>query len=607
MALLLCGAAAGLGPVPTAAAAPKTDAGIGTVVADLGPDSQDGGPGFSHDGAYFSHLVPSGDRCDLHLYDVAARQDVGLVHAHVVCDRYVIRWAAQSDTLQWQVDAGVGEVTAYAWDAADRQVSVLAPDAHVERVTGLSADGAYLSFVGRSDLHPAPPGSSTQSAAFTYDRGARRSLPLSTTGEDVRFLSWSPAGHHFVGEVRHGAPEYDAEDCFGTGTSCQVVPDPHVDGLSAWSDDGTAAVVSASSDSTPAVYDFGDDSVVPIPTTYGFPFFTFFVGRDARRVVGYLNLNPLASVLWDRRTGKAVRIPALDAVWASPDGKYLLYRSAPYDYHYRDVATGADALATYRGTRDPGAIDGYWTKDGSSHLGIGPGGCSSLRQWSPATNTVSLFGPPSPEACYYVPQRFEHDPLPSSASGRFGVVYKGPRNSASTEYVADLRRHVLLGPVKGHGEDFAPAGSELLAIRQPTSAGVDELLLVDPTPVPDVDDKPRWSSAAPSTGTAFTVEVGQQVHVVLQAFDLQGTPVNPYFRWRTADGTPVKSPPRGWSCERRRLAAGATVSDCTFAPPKDHTAVRFLDLSATNSATGAQTDTRSYRLETKPAPRAARR
>jgi hypothetical protein len=37
----------------------------------------------------------------------------------------------------------------------------------------------------------------------------------------------------------------------------------------------------------------------------------------------------------------------------------------------------------------------------------------------------------------------------------------------------------------------------------------------------------------------------------------------------------------------------------------DYTAVRFLDLSATNDVTGAQSDTRSYRLEAKPAPKAA--
>lgn len=604
MALLLCGAAAGLGPIPTAAAAPVTDAGVGTVVADLGPDSQDGRPGFSHDGAYYSHLVPSGDRCDLHLYDVAARRDVGLVHAHVVCDGYLARWAAQTDTLQWEVDASAGEVTVYAWDAAGGQVSVLASDAHVAGVTGLSADGAYLSFTGRSDLHPPQPVDYPQSAPYVYDRAARTSLPLSKPDERVSDLSWSPTGHHFVAQAY--GPESQAS-CVGTGTSCRVLSDPHVYGGGPWSEDGTAVIVNTFGPpaSAPVVYDFSDGSMVPIPTTYGFPFYNLFVGRDARWVLAYLNVNPAASILWDRRTGKAVRIPASD--WASPDGKYLLYRSAPYAYHYRTIATGADAFATYRGTQYAGLITGYWTKDGSSYLGLGPGGCSSVRQWSPETNTVSLFGPPAPRNCYYVPQPFEHDPLPSSASGRFGVVYQGlaGSNNPSVEYIADLRRHVLLGPVKGRGEDFAPAGSELLAIRQSTSGGANRLLLVDPTPVPDVDDKPRWSSATPSTGTAFTAQVGQQVHVVLQASDLQGTPVNPYFRWRTADGTPVASPPRGWTCERRRLAAGATVSDCTFAPPKDYTAVRFLDLSATNYVTGAQSDTRSYRFEATRAPKAS--
>ncbi|SEP73455.1 hypothetical protein [Microlunatus flavus] len=38
--------------------------------------------------------------------------------------------------------------------------------------------------------------------------------------------------------------------------------------------------------------------------------------------------------------------------------------------------------------------------------------------------------------------------------------------------------------------------------------------------------------------------------------------------------------------------------DCTLAPPKDYTAVRFLDVSVTNCVTGAQSDTRSYRVGT---------
>jgi hypothetical protein len=44
---------------------------------------------------------------------------------------------------------------------------------------------------------------------------------------------------------------------------------------------------------------------------------------------------------------------------------------------------------------------------------------------------------------------------------------------------------------------------------------------------------------------------------------------------------------------RRRLTAGATEADCTFAPAARQDA-RFLDVSATDAATGAQSDTRSY-------------
>ncbi|MGI3780562.1 MAG: hypothetical protein ACRYG2_07260, partial [Janthinobacterium lividum] len=125
----------------------------------------------------------------------------------------------------------------------------------------------------------------------------------------------------------------------------------------------------------------------------------------------------------------------------------------------------------------------------------------------------------------------------------------------------------------------------------------ERLLLVDPAPVPDVDDKPRWSAATPANGSRFTVVPGQQVQIELGASDQQQTPVNLYFRWRTAAGVPIASAPQGWSCDRRRLAAGATVASCVFAPTV-RTDVRFLDVSATNFATGAQSDTRSYRLAT---------
>ncbi|MGI3786149.1 MAG: hypothetical protein ACRYG2_35840, partial [Janthinobacterium lividum] len=99
IALLLCGLGAVLGPVPTATAAPAADAGFGRVLADLGTAQLYAGqPGFSADGAYYAYLVAAGDRCDLRLYDVAARRPIALVHAHIVCGSYP-RWAAQADTL----------------------------------------------------------------------------------------------------------------------------------------------------------------------------------------------------------------------------------------------------------------------------------------------------------------------------------------------------------------------------------------------------------------------------------------------------------------------------------------------------------------------------
>jgi len=155
--------------------------------------------------------------------------------------------------------------------------------------------------------------------------------------------------------------------------------------------------------------------------------------------------------------------------------------------------------------------------------------------------------------------------------------------------------------VQGYVQSFAPVGADLFAVGQPLESGTARLLLVDPTPVPDVDDKPRWSSATPPGWTRVEAAPGGPVHLQLGSSDLQQTPVNLYFRWRTADGSPVKSAPKGWSCDRRRLAAGATVADCTFAPPKDNTAVRFLDVSATNHAPGAQSDTRSHRVAAMPA------
>jgi hypothetical protein len=221
-----------------------------------------------------------------------------------------------------------------------------------------------------------------------------------------------------------------------------------------------------------------------------------------------------------------------------------------------------------------------------------------LRQWSPGTNTVSLFGPPGLSTCYRVYPPSGRGAL-SSASGRFAVVQKERSGGTLQAYVADLRRHTLSGPLSGWADSFAPAGADVLPVHQRLDEGTERLLLVDPTPAPDLDDKPRWSAATPASGTRVEVAAGGEVHVQLGASDLQGTPVNLYLRWRDAAGTPIASAPKGWSCERERLAAGATVAGCTFAPPTDFTAVRFLDVSATNVATGAQSDTRSYRVRTR--------
>jgi len=206
---------------------------------------------------------------------------------------------------------------------------------------------------------------------------------------------------------------------------------------------------------------------------------------------------------------------------------------------------------------------------------------------------VSLFGPPGLSTCYRV-SASSGPSSASSASGRFAIVQKERSGGTLQAYVADLRRHTLSGPLPGSAEPFAPAGADVLPVHQRLDGGTERLLLVDPTPTPDVDDKPRWSATTPANGTRVEVAAGGEVHVQLGASDLQGTPVNLYFRWRDAAGTPIASAPKGWSCERKRLVAGATVADCTFAPPQDHTAVRFLDVSATNDATGAQSDTRSY-------------
>lgn len=603
VALLLCGVGVVLGPSPAAMAAPALDAGVGTVVADLGTATQDGKPGFSFDGAYYGYLVPSGDLCELHLWDVPARKAVDLEPAHVACNGSLVHWAHHADSLEWQVSAAVGEVTAYVWDASPGRVSVLAPDAHVFATTGVSADGRYLAFTGRSDSHPAPSVDDPKYAGYVYDRTTGVSLPLSKTDTHVQFVSWSPQGDNFAANAGgHRQGDLMFGGCFGTGTSCRVFPDIYTESSVRWSPDGTALLSSPGSTGGTRVYDFTDGSLSVVNDRVGFVDFAYWIGRDSERLLLQL-ASGQASVL-DRATDKVTTVYAHNVAYASPTGRSLLFRgSAPDTWRYLDPSAPSEAGATFRG------IDGYWTGTGAAFLGLGPvstsePGCStSLRQWSPMTNTVSLFGPPALHSCYRLPDTLTAGTR-SSPSGRFALFdqYATVGSGGIREYVVDLRRHVLLGPIQGTVQGFASTGSDLLAVRQPLGPGTARLLLVDPTPVPGVDDKPRWSTSTPANGTPIQAAVGGQIHVQLGASDLQQTPVNLSFRWRTTAGVPVASAPKGWSCERKRLAGGATVSDCTFAPPKDYT-VRFLDLSATNDTTGAQSDTRSYLV--RPTPTAA--
>ncbi|SEQ97073.1 hypothetical protein SAMN05421756_107162 [Microlunatus flavus] len=592
LALLLCGLGTAVAQAPVAVAAPALDPGVGTVVADLGTvpygTSQ---PGFSFDGAYYASLVVSGDRCDLHVYDVVRRTAVALTHAHVACSSGV-RWAGHADTLAWQVNAAAGTITPYAWDVATGAVSALAPDAEVFTLTGVSGDGRYVSFTGRSTAHPAPVVDAPREAGYVYDRADGVSLPLSRPGVHVQLLEWGPAGHHFLGWTG-GRTSYDQKtgSCFGTGAVCEDPPDAGLFFEEGWSRDGTAVVgeLVPGGTNTTVVHDFTDGSSAQVPTRAGQIGFARFIGPGSDRVLVYLREG---TAVWNRRTGKLPKT-STGPVYPAPDGSHLLTKDdAPDAFHLLDLTTNVSVPVTFRGRA------GYWTPDGSSFIGTGPGGCSSLRQWSSATGTVSLFGPPPLSTCYRVPVAADQGSL-GSPSGRFAVVQEERSDRGIQSFVADLRRHTLAGPVSGTADYFAPAGADLLPVRLRLDGASERLLLVDPTPSPDVDDEPRWSAATPATGAEVETSVGGQVHVQLGASDLQGTPVNLYFRWRDAAGTPIASAPKGWACDRKRLAAGATVADCTFAPPADHTAVRFLDVSATNFATGAQSDTRSYRVATR--------
>jgi hypothetical protein len=62
-------------------------------------------------------------------------------------------------------------------------------------------------------------------------------------------------------------------------------------------------------------------------------------------------------------------------------------------------------------------------------------------------------------------------------------------------------------------QGFAPTGPDVLAVHQPLGSGTARLLLVDPTPVPNLDDKPRWSAATLANGARVQVVGGGRVHV----------------------------------------------------------------------------------------------
>ena len=572
--------------MPSALADPPS-AGLGRVVADLGVvRPAEGSSGFSFDGRYYSYLVPADNGCVVHVYDLQARAQVPLTHTFSNCNGSL--WAAHTDTLWWQVGTGAPDLTVWAWDADSAQVTQLAGDARVQVAFRLSADGRYLAFAGSSDSHPSPV--AVDFDWFVYDRTTGVSLPLSRAGLSVTFGSWAPVGNHFVAST-HVPASSKFGSCFGSGDSCRTL-DPGGAGGS-WSGDGTALLGGAGTVAFAQVYDFTDDTLTPLPKVGGNVSYAYFLGTDSDRVLAETNVG---GVVWDRRTGSLHTIASPATPRPSPDGKVVLYQdAAPDAYRYYDVTTGRSAPATFRGPHDRQLSSGYWTSDSAAYLGTGPGGCTSLRQWSPTTNTVSLFGPPAgPHSCYSAdPPDFDS----VSASGRFANVYQTHPHQLDLgyPYLVDLRRHVL-EPLTGALLAWAPGGSDVFADGQDDTGSAERVLLVDPTPVPDVDDQPRWSAATPANGSTFRVVPGQRGRLEIGASDLQGTPVNLYFRWRTAAGVPVKPAAEGWTCDRERLAAGATQASCTYAPTSPGSDVRYVDVWAVNYVTGAQSDTRSYQV-----------
>ena len=93
----------------------------------------------------------------------------------------------------WQVPAATCDLTVYVWDADLGTVSLLAPDAYVQAMSGISADGSYLAFLGLSDTHPAPGVDAQGYAGYVFDRTSGVSLLLSKPHVHVHFEAWSRA------------------------------------------------------------------------------------------------------------------------------------------------------------------------------------------------------------------------------------------------------------------------------------------------------------------------------------------------------------------------------------------------------------------------------
>lgn len=308
------------GPVPTASAAPPPSVGVGRVIADLGTALPSSSPGFSYDGAYYAYRVPAGDACDLRLYDVRARRPVDLTPARVACYGTGVDWAAHAAALTWRVAGGNGDVTLYVWDARTGSVAVVAADARVSvddqtsARSPISADGRFLAFAGRSDTHPAPAVDEPHQAWFVHDRSTGVSLPLSRSDLHVELTEWSPQGHHFLARTSAGASGEARGTCFGSGSSCRTFAtyqyfEEH------WSSDGTAVL-----GFDQVAYDFIDETFTPFPRGLGFVGDPEFVGND--RVTGSKDKG---GFLWNRRTGTVTTIDS--GPEASPDGRYLLFRS----------------------------------------------------------------------------------------------------------------------------------------------------------------------------------------------------------------------------------------------------------------------------------------